>query len=131
MPTTVASSQGGAGTIRSVVRATNASGHECLSQGYPGMDFHAATGWLNVTVHPGGFPDINDPPAAQTVPEGQSLYFVVYWHDIGSGGTPCAQFDKVKVSLPNNFVSNEVEASGCVDPSSVNVGPVTTTTPAQ
>jgi len=130
MSTTVVSSQGAAGTIRWVLRSTNTSGHACRSQGYPGMDFHASTGWLNVQVHRGGFPDIGGTPQPQVVGAGQSVYFVAYWSDVPTSAGPCAQFDKVKVTLPNNFVSLQISGTGCLTPSSVDVGPVSTTAPS-
>src|SRR5436190_1603921 len=40
------SQEGGAGTIRSVWKATNVSNAPCSSYAYPGMDFHASGGWL-------------------------------------------------------------------------------------
>jgi hypothetical protein len=58
---TVQSQEGAAGTIRTVWKVTNTSGATCRSFGFPVMDFHAPTGWLNAQVHRGGFPDINGP----------------------------------------------------------------------
>lgn len=123
-----ASQEGAAGTIRTVWRATNTAGTACRSFGYPGMDFHAATGWLNVQVHRGGFADINGTPVSLVLSPGQSLYFVSYWSDVTTGG-PCVSFDQVKVTLPDNFVSAVVTSSGCLDPQSVDVGPVSATPP--
>jgi Domain of unknown function (DUF4232) len=120
----VQSQQGAAGTIRTVWKITNASSAPCRSFGYPGMDFHAPTGWLNVQVHRGGFPDINGSPTTIVVQPGQSLFFVSYWGDVTTGAGPCEQFDRVKVTLPDNTISTQVAASGCVTPTSVDVGPV-------
>ena len=38
-------------------------------------------------------------------------------------------FDRVKVTLPDNFVPARLAASGCLNPESVRVGPVTATRP--
>jgi hypothetical protein len=124
---TVASQQGAAGTISTVWQAKNTAATPCRSFAYPGMDFHTASGWLNVQVHRGGFASINQPPRTVVVPPGQSLYFGSYWNDVPTNGGPCQQFDRVKVTLPDNFVSAEVASSGCLDPLSVDVGPVTST----
>ena len=97
---------------------------------YPGMDFHTSTGWLSVHVHRGGFPNINEQPSSIVVPAGQSLYFVSYWNDVQTSAGPCRDFDRVKVTLPDNTVPAEVAASGCLTPSSVDVGPVTRTPPS-
>jgi hypothetical protein len=94
------------------------------------MDFHATTGWLNVQVHRGGFPNINHPPTAIVIAPGESLFFVSYWSDVTTSGGGCRQFDRVKVTLPDNTVSAQVAATGCVSPALVEVGPVTKTPPA-
>jgi hypothetical protein len=122
---TVASREGAAGTIRTLWRVTNTAQNPCRSFGYPGMDFHASTGWLNVQVHRGGFPNINQMPTPVVVRPGQSLYFVSYWSDVPTNAGPCKQFDRVKVTLPDNSVSGELAAPGCLNPPSVYVGPVT------
>jgi len=122
-------SHGAAVTIRSVWRAKNVSGVACRSFGYPGMDVHGPSGWLNLQVHRGGFADINGTPKHIVVRPGKSLYFVSYWSDVTTT-TGCTQFDQAKVTLPDNFVSNIVTATGCLTPDSVDVGPVTTTAPA-
>ena len=127
---TVASREGAAGTISTLWRVTNTADNPCRSFGYPGMDFHTTSGWLNVQVHRGGFPNINQPPAPIVVPPGQSLYFVSYWNDVTTNAGPCKQFDRVKVTLPDNFVSAELASSGCLNPLSVDVGPVTTSAPS-
>jgi Protein of unknown function (DUF4232) len=127
----VATQEGAAGTIRTVWRVKNTSDHSCRSFGYPGMDFHASSGgWLGVHVHRGGYPDINVAPARIVVVAGHSLYFVSYWSDVVTNGQPCKDFDRVKVTLPDNFSSANVAASGCVTPSSVRVGPVSKTPPS-
>jgi hypothetical protein len=118
------SQQGAAGTIRTVWTAANTSSAPCRSFGYPGMDFHSSTGWMNEQVHRGGFPDINGAPASIVVQPGQSLRFISYWSDVTTSGGPCTQFDRVKVTLPDNTVSAVVTASGCVSSGSVDVGPV-------
>lgn len=120
----VKSQQGAAGTIRTVWKITNTSPAPCHSFGYPGMDFHASTGWLNVQVHRGGFPDIDGSPSTIIVQPGQSLIFVSYWSDVTTGAGPCRQFDRVKVTLPDNTVSAQVATTGCATPGSVDVGPV-------
>jgi hypothetical protein len=94
------------------------------------MDFHASSGWLNVQVQRGGFADINHPPARVVLHSGQSLYFVSYWNDVTTSAGPCEEFDRVKVTLPDNFVSAKLAATGCLNPRSVHVGPVTKTPPS-
>jgi hypothetical protein len=94
------------------------------------MDFHAESGWLNVRVHRGGFPDINEAPAPVVLHSGQPLYFVSYWSDVATDAGPCQEFDRVKVTLPDNFVSARHGTSGCLNPSSVDVGPVTSSPPS-
>ncbi len=128
---TIATQEGAAGTIQTIWRVKNTSGHSCRSFGYPGMDFHASGGgWLDVHVHRGGYPDINVAPARVVVAAGHSLYFVSYWSDVDSNTGPCRDFDRVKVTLPDNFSSAKVAATGCLNPSSVRVGPVTATRPS-
>ena len=126
----VASREGAAGTISTVWRVTNEAQTPCRSFGYPGMDFHASSGWLDVQVHRGGYPNIDEPPATVVVSPGESLYFVSYWGDVDTSSGPCREFDRVKVTLPDNFVSAKVTSSGCVDPLSVHVGPVTSSPPS-
>jgi hypothetical protein len=121
----VESQEGAAGTIATTWRITNTSPEACRSFGYPGMDFHAAGGWLDVQVQRGGVDMINDPPQPVVVEPGKSLYFVSTWSDVDTDEGPCTDFDRVKVTLPDNFTSARVAASGCVDPGLVNVGPVT------
>jgi len=124
-------SQGGAaGTIMTTWRVTNTSSKTCRSFGYPGMDFHTASGWLDVQVHRGGIDLISQPPAPIVLEPGKSLYFVSFWGDVDTDAGPCTEFDRVKVTLPDNFASAQVESSGCVDPGLVNVGPVTLSRPA-
>jgi hypothetical protein len=94
------------------------------------MDFRTSSGWLNVHVHRGGFPNINQPPARVVLRPGQSLYFVSYWNDVPTDAGSCKQFDRVKVTLPGNFVSARLTSSGCLNPLSVDVGPVTTRPPS-
>jgi hypothetical protein len=116
--------QGAAGTIRTVWKVTNTSAAPCHSFGYPGMDFHASSGWLNEQVHRGGFPDINGAPTTVVIQPGQSLFLVSYWSDVTTAGGSCRSFDRVKVTLPDNTVSSQMAATGCVTPGSVDVGPV-------
>jgi hypothetical protein len=130
MQVSVQGTEGAAGTIRYVWRAKNVSGQSCRSFGYPGMDVHGTGGWLDLQVHRGGFFDINQAPQHIVVAPGHSLYFISYWSDVTTNKGPCTQFDRVKVTLPDNFVSNVVSATGCLNPDSVDVGPVTTTVPA-
>jgi hypothetical protein len=94
------------------------------------MDFHTASGWLDAKVHRGGFPDINQPPTPIVLDPGESLYFVSYWSDVTTNAGSCRQLDRVKVTLPDNFVSAELASSGCLNPRSVDVGPVTTSPPS-
>jgi hypothetical protein len=125
----VDSTGGGAGTISTVWRVTNSGSAACRSKGYPGMDFHAATGWLNAQVHRGGFPNIDQPPTSIVVPPQGSLYFVSYWNDATTEAGPCRQFDRVRVTLPDDQVPVEIASSGCLGPLSVDVGPVVRTPP--
>jgi hypothetical protein len=127
---TVASRQGAAGTISTLWRVTNRAQNPCRSFGYPGMDFRTSSGWLNVHVHRGGFLNINQPPARVVLRPGQSLYFLSYWNDVPTSAGSCKQFDRVKVTLPDNFVSARLTSSGCLNPLSVDVGPVTTSPPS-
>jgi hypothetical protein len=126
----VESQQGAAGTISTLWRVRNDTAHSCRSFGYPGMDFHTASGWLNVQVHRGGYPNIEQSPATVVVRPGGSLYFLSYWGDADTDEGPCQEFDRVKVTLPDNYVSAKLRSSGCVDRLLVYVGPVTTTPPA-
>ena len=126
----LASQEGAAGTIRTLWRVKNTAQSSCRSFGYPGMDFRASSGWLNVQVHRGGFPDINQPPTRVVVLPGHSMYFVSYWNDAATSAGPCKDFDRVKVTLPDNFVSVKVNSTGCLNTGSVDVGPVTMTPPS-
>jgi len=126
----VDSQEGAAGTIMTTWRVTNTSSSACRSFGYPGMDFHAADGWLGVEVHRGGVDIIDQAPAPVLLDPGQSLYFVSLWGDVDTQAGPCTQFDRIKVTLPDNFVSARVVSKGCVDPGLVRVGPVTGTPPS-
>jgi hypothetical protein len=127
----VGSQGGAAGTIMTTWRVTNTSASACRSFGYPGMDFHAATrGWLGVEVHRGGVDIIDQTPASVVLDPGQSLYFVSLWGDVDTQAGPCTQFDRVKVTLPDNFASARVDSKGCVDPGLVRVGPVTDVPPS-
>ena len=124
-------SQGGAaGTIVTTWRVTNTSSQACRSFGYPGMDFHAESGWLDIQVQRGGVDLINQPPTPVVLEPGKSLYFVSTWGDVDTEEGPCAQFDRVKVTLPDNFTSARVASKGCVGPGLVNVGPVSASPPA-
>jgi hypothetical protein len=127
---TIATQEGAAGTIRTVWRVKNLSDQSCRSFGYPGMDFHTSSGWLNVQVHRGGYPDINAAPARVVVAPGHSFYFISYWNDVDSNTGPCKNFDRVKVTLPDNFSSAKVAATGCLNPNLVRVGPVRATRPS-
>jgi hypothetical protein len=119
-----------AGTIRTVWRVRNQASDPCRSFGYPGMDFHTASGWLDVQVHRGGYPDIDEPSATVVVQPGASMYFVSYWADADTEEGPCQLFDRVKVTLPDNYVPLKLRSSGCVDRTLVYVGPVSTTPPS-
>lgn len=125
------SQTGAAGTIRSVWQGKNISTRTCRSFGYPGMDFRSSGRWLNIHVHRGGgYPDISGAPQHILVAPGRSLFFVSYWSDVvDRNAGPCKQFDRVKVTLPDNFHSAQLAEAGCVTTDSVRVGPVTTTRP--
>jgi hypothetical protein len=129
MRVTLASQEGAAGTFRSLWKATNVSQGACTSYGYPGMDLRTSGGWLGVTVTRGGLPDIAGKPRSVTVKPGHALYFVSYWSDVTASAGPCRSFDRVKVTMPNDVSSLVVHAAGCATPTSVRVGPVTTTLP--
>jgi hypothetical protein len=94
------------------------------------MDFHTASGWQNVQVHRGGFQNIDQPPAPVVLLPGHSLYFVSYWNDVDTDTGPCKEFNRVKVTLPDNFVPVKLVSSGCLNPRTVDVGPVTTSPPS-
>ena len=126
----VESQQGAAGTIMTVWKVTNTSSTACRSFGYPGMDFHSSSGWLDVRVHRGGYPSISQTPSSVVLNPGDSLYFASFWGDADTDQGPCKQFDRVKVTLPDNFNSTRVSSSGCVDPGLVRVGPVSASRPA-
>jgi hypothetical protein len=55
---------------------------------------------------------------------------VSFWGDVDTEAGPCKQFDRVKVTLPDNFTSARLDSSGCVDPGLVEVGPVTDAPPS-
>jgi uncharacterized protein DUF4232 len=124
------SQEGAAGTIQTVWKVTNTSGSACRSHGYPGMDFHTNSGWLEVQVNRGGYVNIQQAPTSIVVQPGDSLYFVSYWGDATTTAGNCKDFDRVKVTQPDNTVSAEVAATGCFQPDSVYVGPVTSSPPS-
>jgi hypothetical protein len=127
----VQSQEGAAGTIRTVWRIKNTSGAPCRSFGYPGMDFRSSGVWQDVRVHRGGgYRDTTEPPSRVVVPAGGSFYFVSYWTDVTDESGPCKDFDRVKVTLPDNFKSRQVASSGCVNADRVSVGPVVATPPS-
>ena len=126
----VDSQNGAAGTIMTTWRVTNTSSEACRSFGYPGMDFHAASGWLDVQVQRGGVDIIDEAPASVVVEPGDSLYFVSLWGDVDTEDGPCTQFDRVKVTLPDNFTPAQVDSSGCVASGLVRVGPVSSSQPS-
>src|SRR5713226_502590 len=112
---TMESQQGAAGTIFTVWRITNTAQTPCRSFGYPGMDFHTSSGWLNVQVIRGnGFANVDYPPTPIVVLPGQTMYFVSDWSDVSGPSGVCLLFDRVKVTLPDNRVSAEVASSGCL-----------------
>jgi hypothetical protein len=120
---------GAAGTINTVWRVTNHGTAPCTAFGYPTMDAHGSNGWLNLQVQHGGHPNINEPPATVVVRPGGSAYFGSYWSDATTQQGSCTQFDRVRVTLPGASAPVEVATSGCLDPGSVMVGPVTNTPP--
>ena len=127
----VESQEGAAGTIRTVWRIKNASGAACRSFGYPGMDFRSSGVWEDVGVHRGGgYRDTAEPPTRVVVPANSSFYFVSYWTDVTDQSGACKDFDRVKITLPDNFHSKQVASSGCVNPDRVSVGPVVATPPS-
>ena len=77
-----------------------------------------------------GSPISTRPAKHIVVAPGHSLYFVSYWSDVTTNAGSCTQFDRVKVTLPDNYVSNVISATGCLNPDSVDVGPVTTSVSA-
>ena len=125
----VASKEGAAGTISTLWKVTNTGSSPCRSSGYPGMEVRTTAGWLRIQVHRGGFPNIDLSPAPVLVRPGRSLYFVSYWNDVTTGAGPCLQFDRVAVRLPGTQAPAEVATSGCLSPSSVDVGPVAAAPP--
>ena len=126
----IESQQGAAGTMSTIWRVTNTSASPCRSFGYPGMDFRSSGGWLGVQVHRGGYPNINEPPAPVALGPGESMYFASYWGVVDTDAGPCQKFDRVKVTLPDNFTSARLAASGCVDRQLVEVGPVSESRPS-
>ena len=123
------SRQGAAGTIFTVWRVTNTGATSCRSFGYPGMDFHTASGWLDVQVQRGGAQAMNAAPASVVLAPGESLYFLSSWSDVDTAAGSCKEFDRVKVTLPDNFQPARLAASGCLNPENVHVGPVSATRP--
>ena len=130
MQVSIEGTEGAAGTIRYVWRAQNLSGKPCRSFGYLGMDVRGTGGWLDLQVHRGGFLDISQTPRHILVAPGHSLYFVSYWSDVTTNDGSCTQFDRVKVTLPDNHVSTVLSVTGCLTPDSVDVGPAMTSVPA-
>jgi hypothetical protein len=127
----VRSQEGAAGTIRTVWRVTNTSGAACRSFGYPGMDFRSSGVWQDVRVHRGGgYRDTTEPPSRVVAPAGGSLYFISYWSDVTDQSGACKDFDRLKITLPDNFHSKQVASSGCVSPERVSVGPVVASPPS-
>ena len=127
----VQSQEGAAGTIRTVWRVRNTSGATCRSFGYPGMDFRSSGVWEDVHVHRGGgYRDTTEPASRVVVPSNGSFYFVSYWTDVTDQSGACKEFDRVKITLPDNFHSKQVASSGCVNPDRVSVGPVVARPPS-
>jgi hypothetical protein len=127
----VKSHEGAAGTIRTVWRLKNTSGAACRSFGYPGMDFRSSGVWQDVRVHRGGgYRDTSEPPSRVVVPAGGSLYFVSYWSDVMDQSGACKNFDRVKITLPDNFHSKQTGSSGCLDTDRVSVGPMVARPPS-
>lgn len=127
----VQSREGAAGTIRTVWRIKNTSGAACRSFGYPGMDFRSSGVWQDVHVHRGGgYRDTTEPPSRVVVPVNGSFYFVSYWTDVTDQAGPCKDFDRVKITLPDNFKSKQLASSGCVNTDRVTVGPVVASPPS-
>jgi hypothetical protein len=49
---------------------------------------------------------------------------------VSTSAGACKDFDRVKVTLPDNFVSVKLTSTGCLNPRSVDVGPVRTSPPS-
>ena len=81
-------------------------------------------------VQRGGIDILNQQPSPVLLAPGKSLYFVSTWGDVDTDEGPCTRFDRIKVTLPDNFTSARVHASGCVDPGLVSVGPVSSSPPS-
>jgi uncharacterized protein DUF4232 len=124
------SQQGATGTIFTIWQVTNTGSEPCRSFGYPGMDFHTASGWLNAQVQRGGVQAMNAAPAGVVLTPGESLYFLSSWSDVDTATGSCKDFDRVKVTLPDNFRPARLAESGCLNPENVHVGPVSATRPA-
>jgi hypothetical protein len=94
------------------------------------MDFHTPNGWLDVHFRRGGLHNIDEPPARVVLEPGHVAYFVSYWNDVDTDAGPCKEFDRAKVTLPENFQSVVLAVSGCLNPDTVRVGTVVTARPA-
>jgi hypothetical protein len=126
----VGTPEGAAGTIRTPWQLKNTGSTPCRAFGYPTMAFHTSSGWVNVKAEHGGYGDISQPPRRIVVDPGASLYFVSYWGDVTTQSGPCRSFDRVRITLPDNRVPAEVAASGCLNPESLRLGPLTKNPPA-
>lgn len=123
------SQDSGAGTIHTVWQVTNTAASPCRSFGYPAVAIHTAGGWRPIAAHEGGFPDIERQPASVVAPSRGSLYFVTYWNDVTSIQGPCVEFDRVRVTLPDDRTPVEAATSGCMNPTSLDEGPLTKSPP--
>lgn len=121
----VASTEGAAGTLRWVITLRNSSASPCTVDGYPTLQFHAASGWLSPTMVHGGYADINGAPQTRTVAPGKSATLTAYWSDATTSAGGCQQFDQIRISLPGDPTSATLSGTGCVSPTKVEVGPIT------
>jgi hypothetical protein len=118
------------GTIVTTWRVTNRSANACTSFGYPRIDFHTDDGWLHARVVHGRLQSASVVPSRVVLKPGKSLYFVSEWGDADTASGPCKEFDRVKVTLPNNVTPARLHTFGCIGRETVSVGPVSATIPS-
>lgn len=118
-----------AGTTRTLWRVTNTAAAPCRSFGFPVVAVHTASGWRAIDAHQGGFPDIERQPTSLVAPPKGSLYFATYWNDVTSSEGPCVQFDRIRVTLPDDRTPVEAAVSDCMNPTSLREGPLTKSPP--
>jgi hypothetical protein len=118
-----------AGTTRTLWRVTNSAAAPCRSFGFPAVEVHTASGWQTIAAQQGGFPDIERQPASVVAAPGGSLYFVTYWNDVTSSQGPCVQFDRIRVTLPDDRTPIEAAVSDCMNSTSLREGPLAKSPP--